>query len=405
MDKKIPIQNRALALILSLLFSLTLITSTFALPVELVMFNHQSYKPILEKDDNLFRYSEVISQVLVSEFIKDSASKPLPKIFSNNEGLRTSFKKNISPERSLFVFNELSNQTLNYLNFQTPNLSLNLDIGQLKTEMILKSEQIASDYLSTLSRCTAIIEENFSEKINVSDIDQLPPCKPSGNLIKSFQNLTAIYIEDFINRLPENASLTGALPIDRTKVDQYFYFYSIGRWVLRVLPIFAIILLIVIASLLQDEKKVMLKWVGRLLVFTSGLGLIGLVIILIGFDQFIVLLLNRHLNNFIEGFGIFLLGLVQEAGYMTLIWVIISFGSVFAFGVILLMVNRFISRKTEPSQASSYEDESKSEEVTSSDLNNDLVAAQKEIMPETLEEIEAKEKKNSKKKNINNNSL
>ena len=118
----------------------------------------------------------------------------------------------------------------------------------------------------------------------------MPPCKPSDNLIKSFQNPTAIYIEDLINRLPENASLTGALPFNKTIVDQYFYFYSIGRWALRLLPILAISLLIVIALLLQAEKKVMLQWIGRLLVFTSGLGLIGLVVLLIGFDQFVVLL-------------------------------------------------------------------------------------------------------------------
>jgi len=404
MDKKIPIQNRVFALILSLLFSLTLIISMFSLPFELVMFDHQSYIPFLEKDENLLRYPEVISQVLVSEFTKGSVSTVLPKIFSNKDGLRSSFEKNISQEWSLIVFNELSNQMLDYLNFQTPNLSLNLDIGQLKSDLILKSEQIATDYLSTLTRCTAVVEENFSENIKVTDIDQLPPCKPSGNLIKSFLNPTAIYIEDLINRLPENASLTGALPFDRTNIDQYFYFYSIGRWALRLLPIFALILLIIIALLLQAEKRVMLKWIGRLLVFSSGLGLIGLVVILIGFDQFIVLLLNRHLNNFIESFGILLLGLVQEVGYMTLIWVIISFAAVFVFGLFLLFVNRFLKPKVESYQDAPYEDAGTSEEVTSSELNNDLIQVQKEIMPETLEEIEAKEKKNSKKKNIKNTS-
>ena len=228
----------------------------------------------------------------------------------------------------------------------------------------------------------------------------MPPCKPSVNNIKSFQNPTAIYIEDLINRLPENASLTGALPFNRTIVDQYFYFYSIGRWALRLLPILAIGLLIVIALLLQAEKKVMLQWIGRLLVFTSGLGLIGLVVLLIGFDQFVVLLLNRYLNNFIEGFGILLLGLAQEVGYQTLVWVIISFGAVFAFGVFLLIINRFLKPKAESSDTSLNEIEGSSEEGTPSELIIDEVQAQKEIMPETLEEIEAQEKKNSKKKNI-----
>ena len=191
------------------------------------------------------------------------------------------------------------------------------------------------------------------------------------NLIKSFQNPTAIYIEDLINRLPENASLTGALPFDRTNVDQYFYFYSIGRWALRLLPILAISLLIVIALLLQAEKKVMLQWIGRLLVFTSGLGLIGLVVLLIGFDQFVVLLLNRYLNNFIEGFGILLLGLAQEVGYQTLVWVIISFAAVFAFGIFLLISQPVFETKSRViSNTSLNEIESSSEEVTSSELIN-----------------------------------
>jgi hypothetical protein len=277
-------------------------------------------------------------------------------------------------------------------------LSLKLDIGQFKSDLILKSEQIASDYLSTLSRCKTAIEEN----LKVYDIEKLPPCKPSDKLIKSIQNPTAIYVEDLINRLPENASLTGALPFNRTIVDQYFYFYSIGRWVLRLLPIVAISLLIFIAFLLQDEKKVMLQWIGRLLVFTSGFGLIGLVVLLIGFDQFVVLLLNRYLNNFIEGFGILLLSLAQQVGYQTLVWVIISFAAVFTFGFFLLVINRFSKSKTLSSDASLNESQSLSEEITSSELIIDEVQTQKEIMPETLEEIEAQEKRKSKKKNNKN---
>ena len=67
MDKKIPIQNKFFAIILSLLFLTTLIISLFALPIELVMFNKQSYAPVLENDENQSRYPEIISQVLVSE--------------------------------------------------------------------------------------------------------------------------------------------------------------------------------------------------------------------------------------------------------------------------------------------------------------------------------------------------
>ena len=404
MNEKIPIQNRAFAFILSPLFAITLILSMFALPVELVMFNKQTFSPILEKDENLSRYSEVISRVLVSELNKGFPSAELPKFFSFRDGLQTAFEKNISPEESLSVITEISNQTLDYLNFQTPNFSLILDIGQLKSNLILNSEQIASDYLSTLTRCSALINENIAANQEALDLEQLPPCKPSDKLVRSFIFPTSEFIEDLINHFPEKVSLTRVIPFDRASADKYFYFYSLGRWALRLLPIIAIGLLILIALLLKAEKKVMLKWIGRLLVFTTGFGLIGLVVILIGFDQFVVLLANRHLNNFIEGFGILLLGLIQEVGYLTLVWVIISFAGVFAFGMFLLLVNRFIKSKVISQQALTYEDEGTPLEVPASEIISEEIPNQKEIKPETMEEIEERENKSSKKKNNKNSS-
>jgi len=162
--------------------------------------------------------------------------------------------------------------------------------------------------------------------------------------------------------------------------------------------------LIVIALLLRPERNVMLKWIGRLLVFTSSFGLIGLVIIMIGFDQFIVLLVNRYLNDLIEGFGVLLLRLIQKVGYITLVWVIISMIAVLAFGLFLLLVNRLFKPKVISGNSSNGESGIHKEEVlpVTMDGENQL---QKEIQPETMEEIENKEKEISKrKKTINTDS-
>jgi len=88
MENKIPFQNKLFALILSLLFSIALIFSLFALPIELVLFNHQSYNPVLENEKNLSRYPEIISQVLMSELYKGNISVQQPKILSNKDNLR-----------------------------------------------------------------------------------------------------------------------------------------------------------------------------------------------------------------------------------------------------------------------------------------------------------------------------
>ena len=401
MEKKIPFQNKLFALILSLLFSITLIFSLFALPIELVLFNHQSYVPVLENEKNLSRYPEIISQVLTSELYKGNISVQQPKILSNKVSLKTILKKNISTEWSLLVFKELTNQVLDYLNFRIPTSSLNLEISQLKSALILKSEAIALDYVATLPRCSASINDTFAEPNGVLNIVQLPPCKPSENLMQSFINPMALYIEDTINQLPETISLSRVLPFDRSRADNYFYYYSLGRWALRLLPIIAISLLILIALLIRSEKKVMLKWVGRLLVFTSGFGLIGLVILLIGFDQFVVLLVNQYLNNFIEGFSALLLRLIQEMGYLTLVWVVISLVTVFAFGLFLLLVSRFIKPKTSSMNNLPNEEIDILIDEPNNEINNEQIQTQKEINPETIEEIEAKENTKPKEKKSN----
>ena len=405
MEKKIPFQNRILAVVFSLIFSITLIVSLFAFPIELVLFNNQSYSTFLEDEENQSRYPEIISEVLTSELFREIPSNQLPKILSNREGLKIILKKYIPSEWSLSVFNDFTNQVLDYINFRIPDSSLKLEIGQVKSALILKSEAIALDYVSTLPRCSTTINEGFTTYNENLDVIQLPPCKPSDTLLQSFIKPTAFYIEDLINRLPETVSISGVMPYDKSRAENYFFYYSLGRWALRLMPIIAIGLLIVIALLLRPERNVMLGWVGRLLIFTSGFSLIGLVILLIGFDQFVALLINRNLNNLVEGFGALLLGLIQKVGYLTILWVIISVITVLVFGLFLLLVNRLFKPKTPNEISSPSSEQELVREELLPEIKKEEIQPQKEIVPETLEDIEDREKKNSKKKKPKNSNI
>ncbi|MCJ7518226.1 MAG: hypothetical protein MUO42_00950 [Anaerolineaceae bacterium] len=404
MEKKIPIQNRALAFPLSLVFVITLLISFFSFPIELVMLNDQSYEPVLESEEIISRYPDIISELLASHLFENVPPGQLPKILSNREELRIVLEKYIPTEWSLSVFKDLTGRVLGYINFRIPNSSLKLDISELKTALILKSDSIALDYISALPWCSAAVIEEYTASIDKQDVFQLPPCKPSEKNLRTFTNPAAFYIEDIINKLPASVTISGVMPYDKNKFESSFYYYSLGRWVLRLLPIIAISLLIVIALLLRPERNVMLKWIGRLLVFTSSFGLIGLVIIMIGFDQFIVLLVNRYLNDLIEGFGVLLLRLIQKVGYITLVWVIISMIAVLAFGLFLLLVNRLFKPKVISGNSSNGESGIHKEEVLPVTMDGET-QLQKEIQPETMEEIESKEKEVSKrKKTINTDS-
>ena len=134
----------------------------------------------------------------------------------------------------------------------------------------------------------------------------------------------------------------------------------------------------------------MRRWSGLILTTISALTLIGLLVILVGFNQFTGIIFNRYFSQVIAGFGYVLLGMIQKVGNQALLWVIAVSGSVLLFGLVLLLSVRFT--KSEDNVIG------ESQEETTLDVQTD--APIKEVIPETMEEIEKREKiaKNEKKK-------
>ena len=136
----------------------------------------------------------------------------------------------------------------------------------------------------------------------------------------------------------------------------------------------------------------MFRWIGRMLVFLCGICLFGLVILLIGFDQFVALTMNPFLRQLIPGFDVLMLGVVHRVGYQTIVWVLVSLVIVAAFGLFLILLRRFVKPSMESPAA---EPEMPMEEIHTNVESEAL--PEKEIKPETLEEVEESEKKQSGK--------
>ena len=134
----------------------------------------------------------------------------------------------------------------------------------------------------------------------------------------------------------------------------------------------------------------MRRWSGLILTTVSATTLIGLLVVLIGFDQFTGITFNRYFSQVIAGFGYVLLGMIQKVGSQALLWVIAVSGSILLFGLVLLLSVRFT--KSEDSVIK------ESQEEKSLDIQTDT--SKKEIIPETMEQIEKQEKivKKEKKK-------
>jgi len=243
--------------------------------------------------------------------------------------------------------------------------------------------------LLSLDNCTIEEGSEFDGK-EIIDLYTLPLCKPSAKNRKNVSSALTMMIEDKTNQLPASINLIGVVPGGMILGDATFYYYSITRWVFRLLPFVTLLLLIFLAYLLRKNKKIMRRWSGLILTTISALTLIGLLVILVGFNQFTGIIFNRYFSQVIAGFGYVLLGMIQKVGNQALLWVIAVSGSVLLFGLVLLLSVRFT--KSEDNVIG------ESQEETTLDVQTD--APIKEIIPETMEEIEKREKiaKNEKKK-------
>jgi hypothetical protein len=262
---------------------------------------------------------------------------------------------------------------------------MKINIVDIKDELSGSSAEIAAEFLAALPNCT----DNDLAGLNtatISTANDLPACKPGSQNLAFFKQMWTKAFEDTFNSLPSSVAITAIFPLEETLTDQNFSNYSLIRWGFRLLPIISILLLILVAILLRKKRKVMWKWTGWLLVIVSAITLVGLVVLLIGFDQFIAMTLNPYLKNLVTGFGYILLGAVQDVGYQMLIWVIISTVIMMVFGIILLLAGR-MAKEPQPVMAEETQYERIEAEEPPAEIEQ-----QKTVVPETMEEIEQKER-------------
>lgn len=380
MTGKLSLSNKISAILLTVIIAPSLLISLFTVPFEFVIFESASYYSILEDDEYKDKFPSVISAIIMDQLLTADENNP-PAILENKESLNSILVNYLPDEWVNGILKEIIDQVIAYLNFKTPYTSIEIDIKELKNALIVNSSSISEKYLLSLDNCT--VEEN-SELVGKETIDfyALPFCKPSEKNIKIVSSALSMMIEDKVNQLPASVNMLGVIPGGMILGERTFYYYSITRWIFRLLPFATLLLLILLAYLLRDNRKIMRKWSGIILTAIPALILVSLLVILVGFNQFVGLIFNRYFSQVIAGFGDVLLGMIQKVGTQALLWVIAISGFVLLLGLVFLLFARF----TKP------EDEMIKESEQKAIPENEVAVSEKEIMPETIEEIEEQEK-------------
>jgi len=380
MKRKSSLTNQIGATLLTVIVIPALFISFFTVPFEFIIFEPSSYYPILEDAEYKEEFPRVVSEIITDQLLSADENES-PTILGNNKSLNTILVHYLPEEWINEIFKDVIDRVIAYLNFKTPYTTIEVNITDLKNTLILNSSLISDEYLLSLDNCTVEEDSELDQKETI-DLYTLPICKPSADNRKIVSGALSMIIEDKINQLPESINIIGVIPGGMILGDKSFYYYSIIRWVFRLLPFATLIILIFIAYLLRKNKKIMRRWSGLILTAVSAFTLISLLIVLIGFNQFIGLIFNRYFSQVIAGFGNVLLGMIQNVGNQALLWVIAFSVSVLLFGLILLLSARFTKSQGKVIK------ESKGKMIP--DIESDTSI--KEIVPETIEEIEKQEK-------------
>lgn len=376
MKNKIGLGAWIIVALLSLAVIPSILLSIFVFPVEMILFNEDSYSEILDGEEFLDQLPPVVADVASNQVLLIG---DIPPVLSNRNNFQAALEPYLQDEWVRAMASELVGGTLDYFNFNTPYAAIAIDIEALKLSVSSNSTAIANSYIQSLESCQG---QNAQLVMDASTLYEYPACKPEGDKRAELSAMVAVFLEDRTANLPGSINLVGLVPQGMLLGESAFYWYSIVRWGFRLLPFFAILALILISYLLRKNKKSMRGWVGWVLAGTSGLLLVASLVILVGLDQFIGLLLNRHLSLLIAGFGNILLSIVHIISNKMLLWVIAISAVIFLFGLVLLLAAKYAKSE----KAIEHELE------PASDLATEGVG--KEIIPQTIEEIEQEEKEN-----------
>jgi hypothetical protein len=365
---------KIIALTLTAISVPIIIISFFTFPVELIIFEPVNYYSVMNEQVYQEEFPQLVSDIISAQlFISDGAKGKEGRKYQ--EKLSIALSNYLPSDWLEEIAVKVIDNTIEYFNFKTSFYSIEVNIQDLKSAIFTNSTSIAEEFVLSLENCTkeegGIFSGNETIILNSFEI-----CKPSGNNIQVVSESMDEFIQNKTNQLPSKLNVFGVIPVQMVPGKQFFYYYSITRWLFRLLPFLSLIILIFIAQLLKNNKKIMRKWVGLILTILPAVLILCLIIILIGFDQIIGLFFKQNLANLIPGFGRILIWIVQSVGKKIILWVSGIAAIVLVFGLIMILFARFTKNDTG---------------LSSSTQNKIEATPNKVIVPETLEEIEEKE--------------
>jgi len=282
-DDMLSATRKTLALVCAVALVIVAVPALFVLPAESILFQPAPYQEQLAKQNIYIRLPFWLAAITVTTGA-DVNQNALALI--GKDGLQSVYVQVLSPDWSKMQVDGLITQLWDYLNFKTTNLTLTVDLRQLKVRL---SEGGASSVGGRILRSWPACDVDQLVKlggvladglINGTVPQDMPLCRPPDNLMPVADTLMQDAFITFASTIPDRVDLVDyfkALPNynqQQATLVKVFDGYTAARWTGRILPWIALLLLMAVIAFSAVSWRSIFTYIGIPL---SGAGILGVI--------------------------------------------------------------------------------------------------------------------------------
>ena len=267
--------RKTLAILTLFLVIFVTVPASFVYPVEKILFNPAPYEQALTIQDFYQRLPAWLAQITTNGATTTGGVSQNALSLLNQSGLEKVYSLVLSPEWVQSQTESLIEQAMAYLNFETDTLTLKVNLVDLKKAIGASGPTSASgQILRSWPACTVEDLVKLGKIVLNKVIDPkgqsfiIPLCRPSDEFLPVLDEVMGATFTQFANTIPDQVDLVDLAKTSpgfseqQANLSRDFAIYRVMRWMMRLLPILAVSLFLLLGLLTMQSWRTLLTYTG-----------------------------------------------------------------------------------------------------------------------------------------------
>jgi hypothetical protein len=267
--------RKTLAIITIFLVIFVSVPASFVYPVEKILFNPIPYEQALTIQDFYQRLPAYLAQITTTGATTAGGVNENALSLLSQSGLEKIYALVLSPGWVQSQTEGLIEQMMAYLNFETDTLSLKVNLVDLKTAIGANGPtSVSGQLIRSWPACTADDLVIFGKIVLNKVIDpkgqsaELPLCRPPDKFLPVLDEIMGVTFTQFASTIPDQVDLVDLAKASpgfseqQANLTRDFAIYRVLRWMMRLLPILAVGLFLLLGLLTMQSWRTLLTYTG-----------------------------------------------------------------------------------------------------------------------------------------------